>query len=176
MSYYTDNLAKGKSDEQFVIESLRNAGYSVSMPTEYQDRREDIDCILEIDGCLINVSIKSQQAGLKYGQIYFELQQKVKPQYYEKFGCSNGRNSWVDSNHITGKHDMYAIYQGSYIYLILRDTVDCYVEENGWLHTKPLSRYRREALERDSSYYFCDSKCGFLLNNVLSCFHTIKVN
>ena len=174
MTYYNDQLKKGKADELLVVEKLAEAGYKLIQPTKEQDRMEDIDIIIDLGNQKEYVSIKSQQAGIKYGQIYFELKQKVKPQYREKFGVT-ARNSWVDSNHIRGKHTIYAIYQGDKIFLFYRDTVDKYVAEHGWLHTKTLSRYRKEALESMPGYYYCDSKCGFLKNDVLNYFQVLEV-
>lgn len=176
MGYFNEQLAKGKKDEEVVISHLRSQGYTIERPTEYQDRREDTDCFIVLsDGNRLAVSIKSQQAGVKYGHIYFELYQQVKPEYRVKFQCTP-RNTWIKSNHFTGKHDVYAIYQGDKIYLMYRDTVDEYVAKYGWLHIKGLSKYRKDALSAQAGYYFQDSKCGFLPNNVLEYFHVLEVN
>jgi uncharacterized protein (UPF0297 family) len=163
--------AAGLADEKLVKQYLTSKGLDVKEPTKDEDRFQDIDC--HVNG--IPSSIKSEQAGAKYGNIYFELAQQLTSHVgceYTKSVLNTNRltqqdiddlveyKSWEASWYVNGTALVYYIYQGDKLYVYRKQDIQAYVAKNGWLRIKTLSSYRKGYL--GDSYRYSNSACGFL--------------
>lgn len=141
-------LSKGIEAELWVRETLTRLGYRWERSTELEDRQDDIDLWVWIDGVREPVSIKRQDAGLKYNNIYFELKAQTKGGF------------WIDSWYHKGRATVYAIIQGDQMSLYRKADLVDYVSRNGWLKTRRLSAKTKAT--QGGSYSLIDAECGFL--------------
>lgn len=141
-------LSKGLEAEIWVRETFTRLGYRYEKSTELEDRKEDIDLWVYLDGQRTPVSVKRQDSGLRYENIYFELEAQTKG------------GAWVPSWYYNGKATVYAIIQGDQLALYRKQDIVDYVSEHGWLRERTLSP--KVKATQGGSYAFKDARCGFL--------------
>lgn len=143
---FSNTYAKGLSDERKVVEFLGSKGFNIRAASKEENYSMDIDCWIGN----IPVSIKSEFRGLKYGNIYFELENQL-----------TTTGEWVkDGWYYTGKAEKYLILQGLELRLYDKQTVQQYVADNGWLRTRTLS-WQLKATQ-GGSYRTMDTLSGYL--------------
>lgn len=167
---------KGLADEQTVKTHLKNTGRLVTASTVDQDRFEDIDCF--VDG--VAVSIKSQRAGVKYGNVGLELSQHLTSHE----GCATTRvvlankditvkdiarleatGSWTTSWFINGKAEEYYIYSGEVLRIYKKVDILAYVAKNGYLRIRPLKPETKTT--QGGKYRFCNALSGYFQYNTI---------
>lgn len=136
---------KGLADERLVIEFMIQQGFEVTKSTDDENKIKDIDCY--IDG--IPTSIKAQHKGIKYNNIYFELEQQL-----------TSTKNWVKSWYYNSKAEQYLILQGGTLRLYKKADIQKHATEIGWSHTRQLSSSVKST--QGGSYRYCDAKLGFL--------------
>lgn len=136
---------QGLADERLVIEFMKQQGFEVTDSTDNENKTKDIDCY--IDG--IPTSIKAQHKGLKYNNIYFELEQQL-----------TSTKNWVPSWYYTSRAEQYLILQGNTLRLYKKDDIKKHATEIGWSHTRRLSPEAKST--QGGSYRYCDARLGFL--------------
>lgn len=143
---FSNTYQRGLQEERRVIEFLKTVFKSVTNSTKDQNRLEDIDCF--ING--IPVSIKAEHSGLRYGNIYFELENQI-----------TATGNWEkDGWYYTGKAEKYVIIQGQTITMYSKQAIVDYVEANGWLRTRTLGWSTRAT--QGGTYRTMDTLSGFL--------------
>jgi hypothetical protein len=161
MSYYQHNYEHGLRGEALVIKALEDMGAIVSESTKVENVMEDIDCWITVDDEIFAdigvtagtyaLSIKRQDAGLKYGHFGFELmQQETKTDAWTNSGWYN-----------TGAAPIYAVLQGSQVSIFLKTEVENILKQNKkWVRKAPLSSALRNAVNKHGRYK--DAICGYL--------------
>jgi hypothetical protein len=172
MTYYQHNYTLGLQGEQIVIEALEGLGAVISESTKVENVMEDIDCWVTVDDKIFAaigvtagtyaLSIKRQDAGLKYGHFGFELmQQETKTDEWTNSGWFN-----------TGAAPLYAVLQGKTVTIFLKTEVEVILKQNKkWVRKAPLSAKIRDAVSKYGRYK--DAICGYL--NVTDFKNSIKI-
>lgn len=135
---------QGLKDEEKIKAFLRSVGSEVVESSQDENRIHDIDCY--VDG--VSTSIKAEHAGLKYGDIYFELKAQL---------TSSGE--WVPSWYYTGQATQYMILQGNTVRVFQKEDVKALVESKGWNKTRKLSAPVKAS--QGGSYRFSNALLGF---------------
>ena len=149
MATFSSTYRNGLAEEKRVIEFLKTKFADVQPSTKQQNMIEDIDCF--VDG--VSVSVKAEHDGLRYGNVYFELENQI-----------TATQQWeLDGWYYTGKAEKYVIIQGQEIRLYDKKAIKDHVEANGWLRVLPLS-WKRKA-SQGGSYRTMDTRCGYLDRN-----------
>ena len=147
MVTFTNTHQNGLAEERRVIEFLRTKFNDVTVSTKKQNVEQDIDCFIGD----IGVSIKAEHAGLKYGHIYFELENQL-----------TATGEWSkDGWFYTGTAEKYVIIQGQEIRMYDKQAIVDYVEANGWFRTRTLG-WKTKATQ-GGSYRTMDTLSGFLV-------------
>ena len=147
MVTFTNTYQNGLAEERRVIEFLRTKFNDVTTSTKKQNVEQDIDCFIGD----IGVSIKAEHAGLKYGHIYFELENQL-----------TATGDWAkDGWFYTGTAEKYVIIQGQEIRMYDKQAIVDYVEANGWFRTRTLG-WKTKATQ-GGSYRTMDTLSGFLV-------------
>lgn len=173
MTYYQSSYEHGLRGEVLVMETLEGLGVVVSESTKVENVMEDIDCWVTVDDEIFAaigvtagtyaLSIKRQDAGLKYGHFGFELmQQETKTDIWTNSGWFN-----------TGAAPLYAILQGKTVTIFLKNEVDNILRQNKrWVRKAPLSAALRNAVSKHGRYK--DAICGYL--NVSDFKNSVKID
>ena len=147
MVTFTNTYQNGLAEERRVIEFLRTKFNDVTVSTKKQNVEQDIDCFIGD----IGVSIKAEHAGLKYGHIYFELENQL-----------TATGDWAkDGWFYTGTAEKYVIIQGQEIRMYDKQAIVDYVKANGWFRTRTLG-WKTKATQ-GGSYRTMDTVSGFFV-------------
>lgn len=167
---------KGLQDEATVKTHLRNTGRLVTASTKEQDMFDDVDCF--VDG--VAVSIKSQRAGVKYGNVGLELSQHLTTHE----GCATTRailsnkditvkdiarleavGSWSSSWFINGKAEEYYIYSGEVLRKYKKVDILTYIAKAGYLRIRPLKPETKTS--QGGRYRYCNALSGYFQYNAV---------
>jgi hypothetical protein len=140
------SYAQGLSDERKVINFIKSLGYWVEASTKDDNMFNDIDCWVNGQP----VSIKAEHTGLRYNNIYFELEQQL-----------TETGEWVPSWWQTGKATWYFILQGQTLRCYLKKNLELYVTNIGWQKIRSLGWKKKNS--QGGTYRFSDARCGFLV-------------
>jgi hypothetical protein len=139
------SLRSGLEAEERIRHYLTAIGVEWQPSSRREDTRWDID--LWVDGRAW--SIKRQDAGLRYGHVYFELEAQRT--------CDG---VWVPSWYHNSRAAVYAIVQGDTLRCYESIDIRDYVDLNGWERTRTLSAKTRRY--QGGNYVFQDARCGFI--------------
>lgn len=169
-------FARGAIAEKAVKASLAAQGFEITPSTKSENRDLDIDCYIND----VPLSIKAEHAGVRYGDIYFELFQQLtshsgclssrrllkqlastnKPDYDSVLQQLLQTGSWEDGWWYSGKAQLYAILQGQDIRLYLKEHLVRHWNAHGWRKVRSLSSHTKSYL--GGKYRYCNSVCGFI--------------
>lgn len=185
MGYVSEQTKKGNAGEKTAEYMFRRLGYKVLPSTTTENKLHDIDGylshipqfgedVLGLDGKPI--SIKNEEDGYKFGDVYFEVASQVKESHRNRFPeCSV--DGWIDSVLHYSKAELFAIVQPvksgkvvvpSLLVLKVDDIRNLYKLESytQTAKVKSLSASRKAALCSDAHYPFCDARCYFMKRSV----------
>lgn len=143
---FRSTYAKGLSDEKKVMDFMQSLGYRVEPSTKEENMFNDVDCYINGHPA----SIKAEHAGLKYNNIYFELEAQL-----------TATGEWVPSWYETGTAKWYLILQGDTLRCYLKKNIKAYVDLVGWQKIRSLGWKTKK--QQGGTYRYSDAKCGFLV-------------
>lgn len=143
---------QGLTDEAKVIAWLKARGHEVKESTRYENVMLDIDCYVDGEP----VSIKAEHSGLKYDNVYFELDNVLTSDGFTK------EAGWYKK----GKATKYMILQGTTLRCYKKKDIEDHVAAKGWLRVLPLSREVRAT--QGGAYRYCNTYCGYLMTDAVA--------
>jgi hypothetical protein len=179
MSYYGSSIAMGLAGEKTVRQYLEGMGIETADSTKYENIMQDVDCWITVDRQLTDIgvepgcyplSIKRQEAGIKYGNVGFELYQQ---ETLKDGDTRTDEERWVKTGwYHTGVCPIYAVLQGNKIRLFTKLAVQNTLKSrNGWLRKCTLTARLKDAISKTARY--SDALCGYL--NIKD-IHQIELN
>jgi hypothetical protein len=169
MSYYGTNLGLGLATEKRLKRYWASLGIEVTSSTSQENIWDDIDCYITLGNEYVNigiepgthaVSIKREDAGAMYKNVYFELYQLEKP--VDEYDNRSEDERWLRNGWwFQGKAPIYAIVQYQKLRVFSKLQILEYLRQHDWLRKRRLTEERRIAMV-NSSYRYEDAICGFL--------------
>jgi hypothetical protein len=145
---YSTYVQSGFENEKRVIEFMRSRYYKIDKATVYEDRALDIDIWVYRKEERVPVSLKAQHAGLRFGNVYFELATQIpNPNSWQDADLAlaqklTGRSleGYYPSWFFTGKAQLYGITQGQDLLFYDKESVRSHLEIKGCARCRGLTK------------------------------------